>query len=661
MLVMCVAVSVNAQIFHTISNGVLTIAGTGAMPDYAKGGAPWYGQSFTTVVIKEGVTSIGKYAFYAAGLADITIPSSVNAIGDRAFEKCTALKNVYWLGTSKVTMNVARAFYGLLQGDINVYALSLDKIISGGWGYTVGMGQLACNGNEILWTLSKAGVLEVWSDGAVVDGNFKGASNLGLSVETITLKDGLSYVTLVDDLLLSDNSTNVLLAPNKSTCVIPSTVESVGDYAFYGAYTMTNLVLYPVSGPILGGSVFDDVTGLTLEFKTIYNKADAETNYAEWFAEYDFDESIMIIGERPKSGTLESGFVWKVNNGKLEISGSGILSATEAEIMNWNALGVTDVAVGDAVTGISEHTFYNLGATSFTIPASVTTIGANAFYGNRSATYNFNSNIALGALGISEDATLNLQLNDDDALALNVNTFDKVTYNRTFAVGATGTMIVPFEPTNVPATFKVYTLSRFSNKVMTFELVDRVQANTPYIYKNESGRAITLSATGEVLLNPESDKHTAATGSGWEMHGVYKKSIVYTGNSATSVENYDGESAYWTYSSANPDKNGFGVFKNVINRVNVYPYRVYFTGLTYNEVFNNAAGGSVGAYAPERSLSVEFVDLDGTTSITEITIDGAGNVGSAVEEGVYYDLSGRRVENPTTGIYIVNGKKVLVK
>ena len=28
---------------------------------------------------------------------------------------------------------------------------------------------------------------------------------------------------------------------------------------------------------------------------------------------------------------------------------------------------------------------------------------------------------------------------------------------------------------------------------------------------------------------------------------------------------------------------------------------------------------------------------------------------------VYYDLSGRRVEKPTKGIYIVNGKKVVVK
>ena len=33
----------------------------------------------------------------------------------------------------------------------------------------------------------------------------------------------------------------------------------------------------------------------------------------------------------------------------------------------------------------------------------------------------------------------------------------------------------------------------------------------------------------------------------------------------------------------------------------------------------------------------------------------------AESKNVYYDLSGRAVENPTSGIYIINGKKVLVK
>lgn len=651
MLVMCIAVGANAQISHTISNGVLTISGTGAMPDYSTSNkAPWSGKSFTSVVIKEGVTSIGKYAFYATGLADITIPSSVNAIGDRAFEKCTALKNVYWLGTSKVTMTVAKVFYGLSQGDINVYALSLDNVISGGWGFSVGMGQLACNGNEILWTLSKTGVLEVWSDGAVVDGNFKGASDLGLSVNTITLKDGLSDVTLVNDLLLSDNSTNVLLVPNKSTCVIPSTVERVGDYAFYGAYMMTNLVLYPVSGPTLGTSVFDDVTGLALEFKTIYNKEDAKTKYAEWFAKYDFDESKMIFGERPKSGTLESGFVWEVNNGKLEISGSGILSATEAEIMNWNALGVTAVAVGDAVTGISEHTFYNLGATSFTIPASVTSIGTNAFYGNGSATYNFNSNVALGTSGISEYATLNLVLADKVDLAKNVNTFDKVTLNRTFAAGATGTLILPFDA-KAPSGFKLYTIDSYNNKVLTFaENGNYVVANTPYIYKND-GSSWTPTAD-DVTLGNFKDMYEYSADD-WTMCGVYQST---TENNNASDE----ASTLWVYTtSAGKDGKGFGKFKNYAKSVTVSPYRVFFKGVPYNEVYNSS--NTVNSYAPERSLSVEFVDLDGTTSITEIIIDKDGNITSAAEDGIYYDLSGRRVENPTSGIYIVNGKKVFVK
>ena len=46
--------------------------------------------------------------------------------------------------------------------------------------------------------------------------------------------------------------------------------------------------------------------------------------------------------------------------------------------------------------------------------------------------------------------------------------------------------------------------------------------------------------------------------------------------------------------------------------------------------------------------------LDETTEIDEVEFEGGA-------EAVYYDLSGRRVENPTRGIYIVNGKRVFIK
>ena len=59
--------------------------------------------------------------------------------------------------------------------------------------------------------------------------------------------------------------------------------------------------------------------------------------------------------------------------------------------------------------------------------------------------------------------------------------------------------------------------------------------------------------------------------------------------------------------------------------------------------------------AQAKSFVLEFED-GGTTGIE--TIENSKN---STDDGVYYDLQGRRVENPTRGIYIVNGKKVVIK
>ena len=49
----------------------------------------------TDLVIPNGVTSIGKYAFYfCSGLTSITIPNSVTSIGDNAFYNCSGLTSI---------------------------------------------------------------------------------------------------------------------------------------------------------------------------------------------------------------------------------------------------------------------------------------------------------------------------------------------------------------------------------------------------------------------------------------------------------------------------------------------------------------------------------------------------------------------------------------
>ena len=113
--------SCNEAISWTLyTDGKLVLRGTGAMPDYTEGAAPWaqYADQVLTVHIDSRITSIGSYAFagcrkltfvdygysvaaigaYAfsgcTGLTSFKLPASVTAIADGAFFGCTGLKTV---------------------------------------------------------------------------------------------------------------------------------------------------------------------------------------------------------------------------------------------------------------------------------------------------------------------------------------------------------------------------------------------------------------------------------------------------------------------------------------------------------------------------------------------------------------------------------------
>lgn len=78
----------------SLSEGVLTITGSGQMQNFHKGKRPWRG-NIKSVIIEEGVTNIGSRAFeYNSWLKEISIPSSVKTIGDSAFVNCVSLKKI---------------------------------------------------------------------------------------------------------------------------------------------------------------------------------------------------------------------------------------------------------------------------------------------------------------------------------------------------------------------------------------------------------------------------------------------------------------------------------------------------------------------------------------------------------------------------------------
>ena len=132
--------------------GVLTISGTGAMTDYwFVSDIQWfsYHESITSVMIGNGVTSIGDGAFYeCAGLTSVDIPSSVTSIGNYAFDGCTDLTSV--IIPSSVTQIDKEAFS--YSGLISAFIMNPDCQI-GDTNYDVFKG---CDGAFTLFGYSRS-------------------------------------------------------------------------------------------------------------------------------------------------------------------------------------------------------------------------------------------------------------------------------------------------------------------------------------------------------------------------------------------------------------------------------------------------------------------------------------------------------------------------
>lgn len=83
--------------------GTLTISGSGDMTDYKYATSfPVWNDDTTKIVIEDGVTSIGRYAFKKfASLKSVEMPSSITEIGEGAFQYCGNLSQIIYYGTEE--------------------------------------------------------------------------------------------------------------------------------------------------------------------------------------------------------------------------------------------------------------------------------------------------------------------------------------------------------------------------------------------------------------------------------------------------------------------------------------------------------------------------------------------------------------------------------
>lgn len=244
--------------------------------------------------------------------------------------------------------------------------------------------------------------------------------------------------------------------------------------------------------------------------------------------------------------------------------------------------------------------------------------------------------------GTSDDVTSSIKLNSIDvyksfaiseAVDNNITKYDNVVVEltRSFVADTWNTVCLPFALTSDQATqlfgsgYKVAAFTGVNNEIMQFTTLssnDDFEAGVPYLVNPTKNLS---NSSPVVLIDVDL---TAKNGSTVTYDGY---SFVGTLVQKTFTENLD----YTRFVASGNE------LKKPNSGSTLKALRAYFI---LPASFDHS-------HAPKLSI-------DGEGEATEIiSLDNE----RVIMDNVYYDLSGRRVMNPTKGLYIVNGRKVIIK
>ena len=252
-----------------------------------------------------------------------------------------------------------------------------------------------------------------------------------------------------------------------------------------------------------------------------------------------------------------------------------------------------------------------------------------------------NGNDKIGAAG-EPLAAYNLALDDNkDFVAYEPFAAKAASYSRTINTGKTGTtwatLCLPFEVSLEGQNFRAFKLLSADDAKEAVELEEietSIEAGTPVIIKmNEGAKSLSFSVENTAIAK---DVQTSKTdNSNYQLQGLYTQKVF----------NKDADNNCYIVKGnklMNPAKL---LEKTKVQKVASKPFRAYMV--------DNSTTPAAGA----KMFSIGF-DNDGTTAIDSLNT-------IADDNATYYDLQGKRLNEPQKGINIVkrNGKtmKVIIK
>ena len=415
--------------------GVLTISGKGAMADYDFDNLPEYrnyypGDQIRSVVIEEGVTSIGAGAFYGCtGLSAVSLPEGLEKIGEEAFITCSSLTEV---DIPDTVTKIGRRAFG--------WCTSLTELRLPDRAVTVG--DHVFTECEALKQVVIPGGME--SIGEYIFSNC-GLEQVQLSYGVKTIGKGAFCYTKITSLEIPSSVVSIGDSAFRETSItsvsIPNSVAYVGSKAFYGCEDLTKVEI-GCNGTVMGDTPFI----FCPQLKSIYfsgTLAGAEGSWerfsCSWYSSDElihyFPENVYYSGtdaqwldfilqwrgctgfsDRTVLHHLADGAVadsviglgfcgvdgdgrsiaWRLEpDGTLTVSGTGEMSSDTDWIYadRWmkqddeqyvltrssSKLTVGRVVIGEGVTSVPANCFADTGAAEVSLPSTLTSLGAYCF------------------------------------------------------------------------------------------------------------------------------------------------------------------------------------------------------------------------------------------------------------------------------------------